>query len=147
LTYYVVAHFHYVLSMGAVFGIFAGLYFWLSLMTGLSYNEARGQLHFYLLFIGVNLTFFPMHMLGLAGAPRRVFDHPDSFAGWNALASYGSIISFLSVLLLAGPISLVPQHKDTVTPSTASSLEWLLPATPANHTFNQLPVLRTTIVH
>lgn len=82
----------------------------------------------------------------LAGAPRRVFDHPDSFAGWNALASYGSIISFLSVLLLAGPVSLVPQHKDTVTPSTSTSLEWLLPATPANHTFNQLPVLRTTIV-
>ena len=133
--------------MGAVFGIFAGLYFWLSLMTGLSYNEARGHLHFYLLFIGVNLTFFPMHMLGLAGAPRRVFDHPDSFAGWNALASYGSIISFLSVLLLAGPISLVPQHKDTVTPSASSSLEWLLPATPANHTFNQLPVLRATIAY
>lgn len=83
----------------------------------------------------------------LAGAPRRVFDHPDAFAGWNALASYGSIVSLLSVLLLAGPISLVPQHKDTVTPSTASSLEWLLPATPANHTFNQLPVLRTTVVH
>nr|AOO35681.1 cytochrome oxidase subunit 1 [Dunaliella salina] len=146
-TYYRLSHFHYVLSMGAVFGIFAGLYFWLSLMTGLSYNEARGQLHFYLLFIGVNLTSYKGVDIVLAGAPRRVFDHPDSFAGWNSLASYGSIISFLSVLLLAGPISLVPQHKDTVTPSTASSLEWLLPATPANHTFNQLPVLRTTIVH
>jgi heme/copper-type cytochrome/quinol oxidase subunit 1 len=143
-TYYVVAHFHYVLSMGAVFGIFAGLYFWLSIMTGLSYNEARGQLHFYLLFIGVNCTFFPQHMLGLAGAPRRVLDHPDNFQGWNSISTYGSIISFLSVMLLAAPLETVPEHKSTKMPSKSSSIELLLPATPSNHTFNQLPAIRAT---
>lgn len=143
-TYYVVGHFHYVLSMGAVFGIFAGVYFWLGLMTGLSYNEARGHLHFWTLFIGVNLTFFPMHMLGLAGMPRRMFDYADCFAGWNSLASYGAMVSFFSILLLAGPVSLVPQDKVTVAPQSATTLEWLLPAVPAHHTFSQLPVLRVT---
>nr|YP_009573277.1 cytochrome oxidase subunit 1 [Chlorosarcinopsis eremi]QBG38060.1 cytochrome oxidase subunit 1 [Chlorosarcinopsis eremi] len=143
-TYYVVAHFHYVLSMGAVFGIFAGLYFWFGLMTGLSYFEGRGQVHFWTLFIGVNLTFFPMHMLGLAGMPRRYMDYADSFVGWNSIASYGAMISFISLLLLAGPIAFVPQGKSVTAPSTATTLEWLLPATPANHTFSQLPVLRTT---
>nr|YP_009690011.1 cytochrome c oxidase subunit 1 [Haematococcus lacustris]QEG54843.1 cytochrome c oxidase subunit 1 [Haematococcus lacustris] len=144
-TYYVVAHFHYVLSMGAVFGIFAGLYFWLGLMTGLSYNEGRGILHFWTLFIGVNLTFFPMHMLGLGGMPRRMYDYADCFIGWNSLASYGSMVSFFSLLLLAAPINLmstnnVPSYKITL----ASTLEWLLPATPAHHTYSTLPVLRTT---
>lgn len=141
-TYYVVAHFHYVLSLGAMSALFAGLYFWLSLMTGLSYDEGRGQLHFWTFFVGVNLTFFPMHFLGLAGMPRRYFDYPDSFAGWNSLASYGALISFLSVFLLAAPINTVPSN--TIAPTTASTLEWLLPATPATHTFSQLPVLRAT---
>lgn len=145
-TYYVVAHFHYVLSMGAVFAIFSGLYFWIGLMTGLGYNEAHGQLHFWTFFIGVNMTFFPMHMMGLAGMPRRYFDYADAFIGWNSIASYGSVISFLSVLLLAAPVSLVPNHKDVPAPTTAATLEWLLPATPANHTYSQLPVLRTTQV-
>lgn len=140
-----VAHFHYVLSMGAVFGIFAGLYFWLGLMTGLSYNEGRGILHFWTLFIGVNLTFFPMHMLGLGGMPRRMYDYADCFIGWNSLASYGSMVSFFSLLLLAAPINLmstnnVPSYKIT----SASTLEWLLPATPAHHTYSTLPVLRAT---
>jgi heme/copper-type cytochrome/quinol oxidase subunit 1 len=144
-TYYVVAHFHYVLSMGAVFGIFAGLYFWLGLMTGLSYDEGRGQVHFWTLFIGVNLTFFPMHMLGLGGMPRRMFDYADCFAGWNSLASYGSLVSFLSLLLLAGPLNLVPVSSTLKVPSTATTLEWLLPATPASHTFSQLPILRSTL--
>ena len=144
-TYYVVAHFHYVLSMGAIFGIFAGLYFWFGLMTGLSYYEGRGQVHFWSLFIGVNLTFFPMHMLGLAGMPRRMFDYADCFAGWNSVASFGSLISFFSLFLLTGPVAFVPQGKDTMAPQTATTLEWLLPATPANHTFSQLPVLRATV--
>ena len=130
------------LSMGAMFALFAGFYFWFSLITGLSYDEGRGQLHFWTFFIGVNLTFFPMHMMGLAGLPRRYFDYPDCFAGWNSLVSYGALISFLSVFLLAAPFNTVPSK--TVVPTTASSLEWLLPATPATHTFSQLPILRTT---
>ena len=98
-TYYVVAHFHYVLSMGAVFGIFAGFYYWLGKITGLQYPEILGQIHFWLFFLGVNITFFPMHFLGLAGMPRRIPDYPDAYAGWNAVASFGSYISALSVIL------------------------------------------------
>jgi cytochrome c oxidase subunit 1 len=138
-TYYVVAHFHYVLSMGAVFGIFSGLYFWLGLMTGLSYHEGRGQVHFWMLFVGVNLTFFPMHMLGLAGMPRRMFDYADCFVGWNTLSSFGASVSLLSVLLLASPLSFCGI---TGKARMATTLEWLLPSTPASHAFRQLPVLR-----
>lgn len=98
-TYYVVGHFHYVLSMGAVFGIFAAFYFWIGKITGLQYPEVLGQIHFWIFFVGVNLTFFPMHFLGLAGMPRRIPDYPDSFTGWNAVASYGSYVSAFSALL------------------------------------------------
>jgi cytochrome c oxidase subunit 1 len=97
-SYYVVAHFHYVLSMGAVFAIFAGWYYWFEKITGLKYPEILGQIHFWLFFIGVNLTFFPMHFLGLAGMPRRIPDYPDAFAGWNAVSSFGSYLSTISVL-------------------------------------------------
>jgi len=97
-TYYVVAHFHYVLSMGAVFAIFAGFYYWIAKMTGLQYSEVLGQIHFWIFFIGVNVTFFPMHFLGLAGMPRRIPDYPDAYAGWNLIASYGSYLSAISSL-------------------------------------------------
>jgi len=98
-TYYIVAHFHYVLSMGAVFGIFAGFYYWIGKITGRQYPEILGQIHFWLFFIGVNLTFFPMHFLGLAGMPRRIPDFPDAYSGWNAVASFGSYVSFFSAIL------------------------------------------------
>jgi cytochrome c oxidase subunit 1 len=98
-TYYIVAHFHYVLSMGAVFGIFAGFYYWIGKITGRQYPEILGQIHFWLFFIGVNLTFFPMHFLGLAGMPRRIPDFPDAYSGWNAVSSFGSYISFFSAIL------------------------------------------------
>jgi len=97
-TYYVVAHFHYVLSMGAVFAIFGGYYYWIPKITGLQYPETLGQLHFWTTFIGVNLTFFPMHFLGIAGMPRRIPDYPDAFESWNAVATYGSYMTVISSL-------------------------------------------------
>jgi len=98
-TYYVVAHFHYVLSMGAVFAMFAAWYYWVEKIIGYSYPEFLGQLHFWMFFVGVNVTFFPMHFLGLAGFPRRIPDYPDAFALWNKVASFGSNISTISALL------------------------------------------------
>jgi heme/copper-type cytochrome/quinol oxidase subunit 1 len=97
-TYYVVAHFHYVLSIGAAFAIFGGFYYWFKKITGQNYPDIYGQFHFWLIFIGVNLTFFPMHFLGLAGIPRRIPDYPDAYAGWNAVSSYGSLLSAFASL-------------------------------------------------
>jgi cytochrome c oxidase subunit 1 len=98
-TYYVVAHFHYVLSMGAVFGIFAGFYYWVEKVLALKYNELLAKIHFWTFFISVNITFFPMHFLGLAGMPRRIPDYPDAFAGWNQICSAGSFLSVFSTCL------------------------------------------------
>jgi hypothetical protein len=98
-TYYVVAHFHYVLSMGAVFALFAGFYYWFLFLTGKSYSEYLGQLHFWTTFFGVNVTFFPMHFLGLAGMPRRIPDYPDVYYFWNSIATFGSYVTTFSLLV------------------------------------------------
>ena len=90
---------HYVLSMGAVFAMFAAWYYWIGKITGLAYPEVLGQIHFWMFFIGVNLTFFPMHFLGLAGMPRRIPDFPDAYSAWNLVASFGSYISAISAIL------------------------------------------------
>src|SRR5215468_2055073 len=144
-TYYVVAHFHYVLSLGAVFSIFAGFYYWIGKMCGRQYNETWGQIHFWTTFIGVNLTFFPMHFLGLAGMPRRIPDYPDAFAGWNFVASVGAIISY------AGTIWFVFVALYTVFAGRrvganywgegATTLEWKVSSPPPFHSYEELPVV------
>jgi cytochrome c oxidase subunit 1 len=147
-TYYVVAHFHYVLSMGAVFAIFAAFYFWIGKITGHQYPEALGQLHFWLFFIGVNITFFPMHFLGLAGMPRRIPDFPDAYAGWNAIASYGSYLSVLAALVFFYVVFITLTKDATVAENpwelgtTSSTVEWLLKSPPSFHTFEEVPTIR-----
>ena len=142
-TYYVVAHFHYVLSLGAVFTIFAGFYFWFPKITGYMYNETLGKLHFWTTFIGVNLAFFPMHFLGLAGMPRRYADYPDAFAGWNYVASIGSFIAGFGVLIFLVMLAEAFMRKrvagDNPWGPYATTLEWTLPSPPPFHQFNELP--------
>ena len=142
-TYYVVAHFHYVLSMGAMFGIFAGIYYWFGKMSGRQYNEFFGKLHFWLFFIGVNVTFFPQHFLGLAGMPRRIPDYPDAYAGWNLVSTYGSYISFAATLIFFFSIvySLFFGKKAAANPwgEGADTLEWTLSSPPPFHQFETLP--------
>lgn len=99
LTYYVVGHFHYVLSLGAVYSMFAAFYFWVGKMTGYQYNEYLGRVHFWIFTFGINFVFFPMHFLGLNGMPRRIPDYPDAFASWNSVITFGSILTAFSVVL------------------------------------------------
>ncbi len=145
-TYYVVAHFHYVLSLGAVFAIFAGWYYWFPKMTGYMYNEKIAHLHFWVTFIGVNLVFFPQHFLGLAGMPRRYVDYPAEFAGWNEVSSIGSYISGFGVLIflygmIGAYIKKVPAP-DNPWGDGATTLEWTLSSPPPFHQFNDLPVIK-----
>jgi len=158
-TYYVVAHFHYVLSMGAVFALFAGFYYWTPKIIGKTYNELLGKIHFWTMFVGVNLTFFPQHFLGLAGMPRRIPDYPDAFSAWNAISSYGSIISVFATVLFgyiiydtfvngkvvannpwAIPSYFTSSQEFNNESQVASSLEWALASPTPFHAFNMLPV-------
>jgi cytochrome c oxidase subunit I len=145
-TYYVVAHFHYVLSLGAVFAIFGAWYYWFPKITGYMYNETIGKVHFWVTFIGVNVLFFPQHFLGLAGMPRRYIDYPDVFAGWNQVSSYGSYISSFGVLIfLYGVFSAYArkqQAADNPWGEGATTLEWTLSSPPPFHQFNTLPVIK-----
>ena len=142
-TYYVVAHFHYVLSLGAVFSIFAGFYYWIGKMSGRQYPEGLARIHFWMMFVGVNLTFFPMHFLGLAGMPRRYPDYPDAFAGWNYVASMGAYISAASLVLFlyicyrtfTSKVPLAENYWG----EGATTLEWTQTSPPPFHTYAELP--------
>jgi cytochrome c oxidase subunit 1 len=145
-TYYVVAHFHYVLSLGAVFAIFAGFYYWVGKMTGHQYPERMGKIHFWLTFVGVNLAFFPQHFLGLAGMPRRIPDYPDAFAGWNMVSSIGSYIAAASavyfIYVLYKTFASTEQVADNPWGEGADTLEWTVSSPPPFHTFNELPQVK-----
>jgi cytochrome c oxidase subunit 1 len=142
-TYYVVAHFHYVLSVGAVFAIYAGWYYWFPKMTGYLYSPLLARIHFWLTFIGVNLTFFPQHFLGLAGMPRRYVDYPDAFAGWNYVSSIGSYVSAAGVVVFGLCMIQAFARKqaagDNPWGEGATTLEWTLSSPPPFHQFNTLP--------
>jgi len=145
-TYYVVAHFHYVLSLGAVFAIFAGWYYWFPKITGYMYSETVGKLHFWVTFVGVNLVFFPQHFLGLSGMPRRYVDYPDAFAGWNEISSIGSYISGFGLLIFFYGMIQAFMRKELAGNNPwgvgATTLEWTLSSPPPFHQFNTLPLIK-----
>jgi cytochrome c oxidase subunit 1 len=142
-TYYVVAHFHYVLSLGAVFAIFAGFYYWFEKMWGVKYNEFLGAAHFWVMFVGVNLIFFPQHFLGMQGMPRRYVDYPDAFAYWNGVSSFGYVIAACGVIIFLVMLAeaAIRRRKAEANPwgPGATTLEWTLPSPPPFHQFNELP--------
>jgi cytochrome c oxidase subunit 1 len=145
-TYYVVAHFHYVLSLGAVFAIFAAWYYWFPKIFGYMYSEWIAHLHFWVTFVGVNLVFFPQHFLGLAGMPRRYIDYPEVYAGWNYVSSIGSYISGLGMLIFLFGMILAFARKVPATDNPwgegATTLEWTLSSPPPFHQYSTLPVIK-----
>ncbi|MBA3813734.1 MAG: cytochrome c oxidase subunit I [Alphaproteobacteria bacterium] len=145
-TYFVVAHFHYVLSMGALFGIFAGFYYWFPKMSGKMISEWMGNLHFWLTFIGVNIIFFPMHFLGLAGMPRRIPDYPDAYSGWNYVSSFGALLTFSAGIfffyIIFHAFKWGKQAPANPWGPGATTLEWTLPSPPPFHTFETQPQIR-----
>ncbi len=145
-TYYVVAHFHYVLSLAAVFAIFAGWYYWFPKITGYVYSDSLGKVHFWISFIGANTLFFPMHFLGLAGMPRRVADYPDAYAGWNFVASIGAYIFAAGMVVFFANMALAFARKQRAGENPwgqgATTLEWTLPSPPPFHQFENLPLVR-----
>jgi cytochrome c oxidase subunit 1 len=145
-TYYVIGHFHYVLSLGAVFAIFAAWYFWFPKITGYLYDEWIGKLHFWVTFVGVNILFFPHHFLGLAGMPRRYVDYPDAFAGWNMVSSIGAYVTAAGVFIfmygvVRAFIRRVPAGSNPWG-AGATTLEWTLSSPPPFHQFNVLPLIK-----
>src|SRR5438477_346666 len=142
-TYYVVAHFHYVLSLGAVFGIFGGFYYWFPKMSGRMYNELLGKIHFFIMFVGVNLIFFPMHFLGLDAMPRRIPDYTPAYAYWNYVSSVGYMITITGVALffvnLFWSLAAGKKAPDNPWGEGATTLEWTLPSPPPFHQFSTLP--------
>ena len=143
-TYYVVAHFHYVMSLGAVFGIFAGIYYWIGKMSGRQYPEWAGKLHFWTMFIGTNITFFPQHFLGRQGMPRRYIDYPEQFSLWNEVSSWGAFMSGASLLFFIGVMWYTLTRGEKITENAywgehGETLEWTLSNPPPEHTFETLP--------
>ncbi|MGI9524508.1 MAG: cytochrome c oxidase subunit I [Hyphomicrobiaceae bacterium] len=145
-TYYVVAHFHYVLSLGAVFAIFAGWYYWFPKMTGYEYSEAFGKVHFWLTFIGANILFFPQHFLGLAGMPRHYADYPEAYAYWNQISSLGSYMTATATVIffIGLALALIRKQRTVDNPwgEGATTLEWTLSSPPPFHCFENLPVIK-----
>ena len=145
-TYYVIAHFHYVLSLGAVFAIFAGWYYWFPKISGYMYNETIGRVHFWITFVGVNIIFFPQHFLGLAGMPRRTVDYPDAFHGWNEVSSYGSYIAGVGMLVFFYGVAEAFMKKRVAGSNPwgvgATTLDWTLPSPPPFHQFETLPRIK-----
>jgi cytochrome c oxidase subunit 1 len=153
-TYYVVAHFHYVLSLGAVFAIFAGFYYWIPKMSGYRYNGFLAGLHFWIMFVGVNLVFFPQHFLGLSGMPRRYVDYPADYMGWevwNKLSSYGYLITIIGMFFFFAMLieMFLVKRKAGANPwgEGATTLEWSLSSPPPFHQFNELPVIKPDAHH
>jgi cytochrome c oxidase subunit 1 len=144
-TYYVIAHFHYVLSLGAVFAMFAAFYYWFGKMTGKEIPEWMGKLHFWVMFTGANLTFFPQHFLGLQGMPRRIPDYPEAFAGWNLVSSIGAYIGFGGAVMFVLIVVYAMTRKQTVAANQwgagANTLEWSVASPPPFHTFEVQPVI------
>ncbi|QJB70364.1 cytochrome c oxidase subunit I [Parasphingorhabdus halotolerans] len=145
-TYYVVAHFHYVLSLGAVFSIFAGFYYWFPKMSGRMYNELLGQLHFWIFFIGVNILFFPQHFLGQQGMPRRYADYPEQFAYWNQISSLGYAVMLVGVIIffinIAWSMFAGRKAEGNYWGEGATTLEWTLSSPPPFHQFETLPQIK-----
>ena len=145
-TYFVVAHFHYVLSLGAVFAIFAAWYYWFPKMTGYMYNERIGNWHFWITFVGVNMVFFPQHFLGRAGMPRRYIDYPDAYAGWNFVSSIGSYVAAVGLCFFFWGVidAFVKKRVAGNNPwgDGATTLEWQLSSPPPHHQWEELPRIK-----